>query len=126
MGARSSQLWQISQLLGLHPPIEKIPDLRVRFPQIAIKYPKLGDDQLEEVIRRIKEARSNDLDPLAYYPAVAIPKKPRSRKADRNAEILAAVRAIPRESYAAIGRRFNLSGEMISQIVDKYQKEQEQ
>ena len=124
MGTRSYQLWQISQLLELHPPIEKIPEFRARYPQIAIKYPKLGDAQLEEVIRRIKEAKSNNLDPLTYYPSVAIPQKPRSRKADRNAEILAAVRAIPRESYAAIGRRFGISRERVRQIVDKYQKAQ--
>lgn len=126
MGNRSSQLWQISQLLELTQPVDSIPEFRARYPQIAIKYQKLGDDQLEEVIRRISEAKSNDLDPLAYYPAVVISQKPRARKADRNAEILAAVRAVPRESYAAIGRRYNLSGEMIRQIVDKYQKEQEQ
>jgi predicted DNA-binding protein (UPF0251 family) len=123
MGARSSQLWQISQLLGLHPPIEKIPEFRARYPQIAIKYPKLGNDELDEVIRRISEVKSNKLDPLAYYPPVVIPKKPRAKKADRDAEIIRLVNT-SRMSYTVIGKRFDISRERVRQIW-KESKEQE-
>jgi hypothetical protein len=121
MGTRSHQLWRLSQLLELEQQIESIPALRARYPQIAAKYSKLGDDQLEAVIRRVGEAKGRGLDPLTYYPPVAIPKK-NSKNADRDAEIIAAVRAFPRESYAAIGKRFGISRERVRQIVGKFKE----